>query len=44
METDRICMESDLNVTFYHILIWIDTDMNILEYQYKMDVSDSDFY
>ena len=44
METDPICMESDLNVIFYHILIRIYTDTNILEYQYKMDVSDSDFY
>ena len=44
MEMDRICMESDLDVTFYHILIRIYTDTNILEYKYKMDASDSDFY
>jgi hypothetical protein len=28
MDSDRICMETDLNVTIYHILIRIPSDMN----------------
>jgi hypothetical protein len=40
-ETDRIRMETDTDVTFYHIL---NTDTDLVEYEYKMNVSYSDFY
>jgi hypothetical protein len=39
MKTNRIRMESDSDNTFYHIFYSnTNTDLNVLEYKYKMDV------
>ena len=43
METDRIRMELDLDNTFLpHFKSNTDTNSDILGYEYKTDVSDSD--
>jgi hypothetical protein len=43
METDQIRMESDSDNTFYYIFTWnTNMDSNVLEYEYKTDVSNSD--
>ena len=45
VEIDRICMESESDSIFYHILTWkrnsnMNTDSDILEYECKIDNSD----
>jgi hypothetical protein len=40
MEMNRIYVESDSDITFYYILIWMSTDLDIFEYEYKTCILD----
>jgi hypothetical protein len=44
MEIDHIRIESNPDVTVYHILIRIRIQIDLVEYEYKTNVSDTDFY
>jgi hypothetical protein len=41
MEMDQICMELNPNITFYLILVWIRAHIDLVEYEYKTNVSEN---